>query len=143
MEIFNNIIQFKIFIMLYKSKINLSIILLIIGIGLIPSGLFFKAYITDNVYSQVPPFLSDLEDQVNDEIELNYLGLGLARVLPAIYNNHITDIEEDAALVYGTPATLKYLKNATLEHLPGYINASRAASIIVNTLVSVIFIPLR
>jgi len=109
-EIFNNIIQFKIFIMLYKSKINLSIILLIIGIGLIPSGLFFKAYITDNVYSQVPPFLSDLEDQVNDEIELNYLGLGLARVLPAIYNNHITDIEEDAALVYGTPATLKYLK---------------------------------
>ncbi len=120
--------------MLYKSKINLSLILLIIGLGLIPSGLFIKAYLRDTVNAQVSPFLITLEDEVNSDMEANYLGLGIYNVLPAIYDTHIIEIERDFALVYGIPSTLLYLKNVTLELLPEYINASRAASAIANTI---------
>ena len=120
--------------MLYKSKINLSLILLIIGLGLIPSGLFIKAYLRDTVNAQVSPFLTTLEEEVNSDMEANYLGLGIYNVLPAIYDTHITEIESDFALVYGIPSTLLYLKNVTLELLPEYINASRAASAIANTI---------
>jgi hypothetical protein len=123
--------------MLYKSKINLSLILLIIGIGLIPTGMFIKAYIGDDVSSQVTPFLIDLEEEVNDDIEANYLGLGTYNILPAIHAEHITELEEGFVLVFGIPATLRYLLTTTVEDLPKYINASRAASLVVNTVIDV------
>ncbi|MFW9819439.1 MAG: hypothetical protein ACFFE5_07500 [Candidatus Thorarchaeota archaeon] len=119
--------------MLYKSKINLSLILLIVGIGLIPTGLFIKAYIGDDVSSQVTPFLISLEEEVNDEIEANYLGLGIYNVLPAIHDEHITELEEDFVLVYGIPSTLLYLRNVTIDLFPEYYNASRTARLISTT----------
>jgi hypothetical protein len=124
--------------MLHKSKINLSLILLLVGLGLIPTGLFVKSYLVDDVSSHVAPFLSNLEDEINSEIEANYLGLGVYKNLQEIYNAHITDIERDFALIYGMPSTLKYLKNVTLELLPSYINASRAASAIDDTISDVV-----
>ncbi|MFX0007975.1 MAG: hypothetical protein ACFFA7_00925 [Promethearchaeota archaeon] len=123
--------------MLHKSKINLSLILLIIGLGLIPTGFFVKEYLRDNADSQVAPFLIDLEDKVDDYILANYLGLGIYNVLPAIHDQHITEIRQNFALVFGIPSTLLYLKNITLEKLPGFINASRAASAIVNTITTI------
>ncbi len=119
--------------MLNKSKINLSLILLLVGIGLIPTGLFIKAYLGDGVSSQFPHFLIALEEDVNDDIEANYLGLGIYSVLPAIHDEHITELEQGFVLVYGIPATLRYLKNVTIELLPDYINASRAASAMFHT----------
>ncbi len=120
--------------MLYKSKINLSLILLIIGIGLIPTGFFINEYIKDNANSQIAPFLIALEEEVTDDIEANYLGLGFYEILPAIHEEHIDEIEDNYALVFGIPSTLLYLKNATLENLPAYINASGAASAISSTI---------
>ncbi|MFX0022073.1 MAG: hypothetical protein ACFE9S_07080 [Candidatus Hermodarchaeota archaeon] len=116
--------------MLYKSKINLTLILLIVGIGLIPTGFFIKEYLIDDVNAQVAPFLIALEEELNDDIEANYLGLGIYNVLPAIYDEHIEEIENNYARVFGIPSTLIYLKNATLELLPAYINASRAAYVV-------------
>ncbi|MFW9970484.1 MAG: hypothetical protein ACFFDF_09810 [Candidatus Odinarchaeota archaeon] len=124
--------------MLYKSKINLTLILLIFGIGIIPTGLFVRAYLYDNVNSQVAPFLYDMKSEVSADIQENYLGLGLYRILPAIYNKHFLEIRAGFALVNGIPPTLLYLQNVTLEHLPEYINASRAASVIANTISDVI-----
>ncbi len=120
--------------MQYKSKINLSLILLIIGLGLIPTGFFIKEYLRDDVNSQTTPFLIALEEEVNDDIEANYLGLGFYDIIPAIYEEHIQDIEYDYVRIYGIPSTLLYLKNVTLENLPAYINASRAASAIASTI---------
>jgi hypothetical protein len=119
--------------MLYKSKINLSLILLIVGIGLIPTGLFIRAYIGDGVSSQFTPFIIALEEEVNDDIEANYLGLGIYNVLPAIHEEHITELEEGFVLVDGIPLTLLYLRNVTIELLPVYLNASRAAFHFIDT----------
>ncbi|MFX0040149.1 MAG: hypothetical protein ACFFCY_05345 [Promethearchaeota archaeon] len=124
--------------MLYKSKINLSLILLIIGLGLIPTGFFIKEYLRDDVPSQIPSFLIDLEDEVNTEIEANYLGLGIYSIIPAVYDQHIQEIQNNFALVFGIPSTLLYLKNATLELLPMYINTSRAVSAIIDTLTALV-----
>ncbi|MFX1419495.1 MAG: hypothetical protein ACFE9N_11300 [Promethearchaeota archaeon] len=120
--------------MLYKSKINLSVILIIIGIGLVPTGLFLKGYITDQVNSGVSNFLLDMQGDLINEIEDDYLGLGISSVLPAIHNRKISEIENNYALVYGIPATLLYLQNVTLEGLPKLINASNSAIILYSTM---------
>jgi len=124
--------------MLYKSKINLSLILLIVGLGLIPSGLFINNYFAYKVSEGVSPFLYAIQDEIADEIEEEYLGLGTYDILPFIHDNIIEQIEDDYVLVYGIPSTLIYLRNITLELLPEFINASRAALAVYNTLIDVI-----
>ena len=120
--------------MLYKSKINLSVILIIIGIGLVPTGLFIKGYFSDQVSSEVSPFLVDMEGELINKIEDDYLGLGISYVLPGIYNTYINKIQNEYALIYGIPSTVLYLQNTTLEKLPKYINATRATLAIYDTL---------
>ncbi|MFW9826156.1 MAG: hypothetical protein ACFFEY_00875 [Candidatus Thorarchaeota archaeon] len=123
--------------MKHKSKINLSLILLIIGIGMVPTGIFIKSYLNDQVSSEISPFLENLESQMVNTIEDDYLGLGIYNVLPAIHDDVITSLEEDYALIYGMASTLKYLKNTTIEYLPQFINTSQAALSIVETFIQV------
>ncbi|UCC19820.1 MAG: hypothetical protein JSV62_00650 [Promethearchaeota archaeon] len=123
--------------MLYKSKINLSVILIIIGIGLVPTGVFLKGYVTDQVSSEVSSFLENMEGDLIEEIEENYLGLGISSVLPAIYPRKFSELQNNYALVYGIPSTLLYLQNVTIEGLPKLINASNSAQIISSTIISV------
>jgi hypothetical protein len=128
-EIFNNIIQFKIFIMQHKSKLNLSVILLLLGIGILPTGLFIKGYLGDQVSSNVSAVLLAIEEDATNDIETDYLGLAVSDTIEGIFDDLFTQTEI-WALTKGIPQTLLYLKNTTLETLPKYINASRAAIVI-------------
>jgi len=119
--------------MLNKSKLNLSVFLLVVGLGLIPSGLLIKGFMYDQVYSEVSPVLVAIEDKMIEEIEDNYLGLGIYKALPDIYDEKIYEIEYGYARIYGIPSTLQYVQNRTLEALPGFINASRSAIVLFDT----------
>lgn len=113
--------------MLNKSKLNISIILLVIGLGFIPTGIFFNGYMKDQVTSEVSNVLTTIEDEVVTKLETEYLGLGITEVLPAIYEDQKEFLEDNYARVYGIPSTLQFIRNQTLEILPTYINSSRAA----------------
>lgn len=112
--------------MQHKSKLNLSVIILVIGLGILPTGLFIKGYLTDQVSSKVAPFLSVLEEEALIAIEDDYLSLGVSETLEGI-SNGLIPITEEWALIKGIPITLLYLQNTTLKELPQFINASRAA----------------
>ncbi len=113
--------------MLNKSKLNLTVILLVIGIGFVPTGLFINGHMRDQIASEVSSILTSIEDEVVTKFETEYLGLGITEVLPAIYDDQIEGIEIDYARFDGIPPTLHFIKNRTLEMLPLFINASRAA----------------
>ncbi|MFX0137903.1 MAG: hypothetical protein ACFFDN_29950 [Candidatus Hodarchaeota archaeon] len=124
--------------MLYKSKLNLSVILLVLGLGFIPTGFFINGYLEDQVSSEVSVFLSSVKEKVIDDIEANYLGLGISDLLPYIYDDKISEIEQEFVTLRGIPLTLIYLQNATLKALPGIINGSGAAIAINSTIYGVI-----
>jgi len=124
--------------MLYKSKLNLSVILLVLGLGFIPTGFLINGYLEDQVSSEVSIVLSAIKESSVDDIEADYLGLGISYLLPAIYNEKITEIEEVFVTLVGIPATLLYLQNVTLEALPEIINGSGAGTAINKTIYDVI-----
>ena len=112
--------------MQHKSKLNLSVVILVIGLGILPTGLFIKGYLTDQVSSKVSPFLSVLEEEALIAIEDDYLSLGVSETLKGL-STGLIPITQIWALIKGIPTTLLYLRNTTLTELPQFINASRAA----------------
>ncbi|NVM34137.1 MAG: hypothetical protein HWN81_00990 [Candidatus Lokiarchaeota archaeon] len=124
--------------MLNKSKLNLSVILLVLGLGLIPTGLFIDAYLTDEVSSNVSVVLEAIEEEAVSDIEESYLGLGIPEVIPALFDSLIPEIQTEIVYPIGIPKTLLYIKNKTLEVLPMYINASEAANAIYYVIKNVI-----
>ncbi|MFX1387193.1 MAG: hypothetical protein ACFE9M_08270, partial [Promethearchaeota archaeon] len=132
------IIQFKIFIMLNKSKLNLSVILLVIGIGLLPTGLFLNGYYADQVSAEVTNVLTAVEEDITQKIEDQYLGLGIYKVLPALHDNKIAEMEDEYAEIYGIPKTLLYIQNRTIELFPKIVNNSNAAKAINGTIWNVV-----
>ncbi|MFX1409238.1 MAG: hypothetical protein ACFFA6_02715, partial [Promethearchaeota archaeon] len=81
MEIFIYNKQFKIFIMLFKSKLYISLIILSLGIGLFPTGFLVNDYIRDQVNENIPSTLFDIQEEAISEIETQYLGLGITEIL--------------------------------------------------------------
>lgn len=124
--------------MLDKSKLNLSVILLVIGIGLIPTGLFIDGYLTDQVSSDVSTVLLEIKDEAVSEIEELYLGLGIPEVLPELFDNLVDYVENGLVYYIGIPKALIYIKNKTIEKFPYFINGSGAALAINDTIDQVI-----
>jgi len=124
--------------MLNKSKLNLSVILLVLGLGFIPTGLFIDGYLTDEVSSNVSVVLGAIEEEAVSEIMESYLGLGIAEVIPAIFDYLIPEIQSEIVYPIGIPKTLLYIKNKTLEVLPKYINASNAVDAVYTAIDNVI-----
>ena len=124
--------------MLDKSKLNLSVILLVIGVGFIPTGLFIDGYLTDQVSSDISTILLEIQDEAASEIEELYLGLGIPEVLPELYNVLVDYVENDIVYPIGIPKALIYIKNKTIEKFPYFINGSGAANAIFETIEQVI-----
>lgn len=125
--------------MLDKSKLNLSVILLVIGVGLIPTGLFIDGYLTDQVSSDVSTVLLEIKDEAVSEIEELYLGLGIPEVLPGLFDKLVDYIENDLVYPIGIPKALIYIKNKTIEKFPYFINGSGAALAIFDAIDQVIY----
>jgi len=125
--------------MLDKSKLNLSVILLVIGVGLIPTGLFIDGYLTDQVSSDVSTVLLEIKDEAVSEIEELYLGLGIPEVLPELFDKLVDYVENGLVYYIGIPKALIYIKNKTIEKFPYFINGSGAALAIFDTIDQVIY----
>lgn len=100
--------------MFNKSKINISVILIAIGIGLIPTGFITNGFIRDQVRENTPSTLLHIQEEAISEIEAQYLGLGITELLPEIKNQETRNIKDEIVEVLFTPSTLLFLKNLTM-----------------------------
>ncbi|MFX0029082.1 MAG: hypothetical protein ACFE8B_07725, partial [Candidatus Hermodarchaeota archaeon] len=120
--------------MLNKSKINLAVVLIAIGIGLIPTGLIVNEYIRDQVGENIPDTLSHINEEAILEIEEQYLGLGIAEVLPKIRSQETENIKNEIVELEFLPSSLLYLKSLSMPLFLDRLNASLPANIISDSL---------
>ena len=120
--------------MLNKSKINISVILLAIGIGLLPTGFITSGFITDQIGENIPSTILHIQEEAISEIEAQYLGLGITEVLPVIKNQETRNIKDEIVEVRFIPSSLVYLKNLTMPLFLERINGSMTADLIGDSL---------
>ena len=108
-------------------KLRLSFILLIIGIGLIPSAFLAKGYFRDQVPLNAPEVLLTLKNEGISYIEQEYKGLCISEVLPRMVEEELNDLETDIARVRHIPQFLRFIKNETINGFTPIINGSKAA----------------
>ena len=123
--------------MLNKSKTNIAVVLIAIGIGLIPTGLIVSEYIRDQVGDNIPNVISHIHEDAVLEIEEQYLGLGIAEILPEIKKQETLDIKDEIVEVRFIPDTLLYLKNLSMPIFKERLNLSISASLISNSITAV------
>ena len=123
--------------MLDKSKINISVILLAIGIGLIPTGFITNGFIREQVRQNIPSTILHIQEEAISEIELQYLGLGITEVLPEIQTQETENIKDEIVEVRYIPSSLIYLKDLTTPLFVERLNGSMTASLIRDSLVVV------
>ncbi|MFX1314656.1 MAG: hypothetical protein ACFE9T_02240 [Promethearchaeota archaeon] len=120
--------------MLYKSKLYISIIILSLGVGLLPTGFFVNDYIRDQVNENIPNVLFDIQEEAISEIETQYIGLGIAEILPKIMDHETKELKEDFVEVLFIPNTLLYLKDLSMPLFTERIKGLTTANNISNTL---------
>ena len=109
-------------------KLRLSFILLIVGIGLIPTAFLAKGYFQDQVPANASETLLTLKNEGFSYIEQEYKGLTIPEVLPQIKAEEIIDLEEDVTKVRHIPKFLRFIKNETIDGFSAVINGSKAAT---------------
>lgn len=108
-------------------KLRLSFILLIIGIGLIPTAFLAKGYFRDQVPANASEVLLTLKNEGISYIEQEYKGLCIPEVLPRMVEEELIDLETDVAKVRHIPQFLRFIKNETINGFSPIINGSKAA----------------
>ncbi len=126
--------QFKINIMLNKTKFNISVIVLAIGIGLVPTGFFLNGYFRDQVRSHIPETLLNIQEAIIPEIESQFLGLGISEVLLGIQEQQTEYLEDEVVKILTIPSTLLYLKNLSMPLFLERVNGSMTSTIISESL---------
>ncbi|MFX0080241.1 MAG: hypothetical protein ACFE94_00660 [Candidatus Hodarchaeota archaeon] len=114
--------------MLNKTKLNITAILLALGIGLAPTGFFLNGYFRDQVRANVPETLLTIQDAVVPVIESNFMGLGIPEVLEAIREQETQYIEDEIVKVRSIPGVLQYLKNLSMPIFLERINNSMTST---------------
>ena len=109
-------------------KLRLSFILLIVGIGLIPTAFLAKGYFQDQVPANASETLLTLKNEGFSYIEQEYKGLSIPEVLPQIKAEEIIDLEEAVTKVRHIPKFLRFIKNETIDGFSAVINGSKAAT---------------
>ncbi|MGB5910277.1 MAG: hypothetical protein WBH31_03675, partial [Promethearchaeia archaeon] len=100
------------------SKLRLSLILLIVGIGLIPTAFLAKGYFQDQVPANASETLLILKNEGISYIEEEFKGLGIPEILPQIIEDEIFDLEEDVAKERPIPEFLRFVKNEVINGFP-------------------------
>ena len=108
-------------------KLRLSFILLIVGIGLIPTAFLAKGYFQDQVPANAAETLLILKNEGISYTEEEFKGLAIPEILPQIMEDEIANLEEDDAKIKPIPDFLRFVKNEVINGFPSIINASKAA----------------
>ncbi|MFX1457887.1 MAG: hypothetical protein ACFFBT_00335 [Promethearchaeota archaeon] len=108
-------------------KLRLAFILLIVGIGLIPTAFLANGYFRDQVPANASETLLILKNEGISYVEEEFKGLGIPEILPQMMEDEISDLEEDIAKIKPIPEFLIFAKNEVINGFPRIINGSTAA----------------
>ncbi|MFX0178731.1 MAG: hypothetical protein ACFE78_01000 [Candidatus Hodarchaeota archaeon] len=115
-------------------KLRLSLILLIVGIGLIPTAFLAKGYFQDQVPANVPETLLKLKNEGISYVEQEFKGLCIPDLVPLLVEEKLIEIEEDIAKVRDIPKFLRFIRSELINSFPSIINGSKAAGEINNVI---------
>lgn len=115
-----------------KSKLIISIILLFVGVGAIPTGFYVNQYLVDQVYEAVPEALLGIQEEALPSIEEQLPGLATPDVLLGIEEKALITLESQLP-VLTTPDVLLGLKAEIEDKIPALINCTTAANVINGT----------
>jgi hypothetical protein len=113
-----------------RFNLRISIIIIIVGIGLLPTAFLVNGFIRDQVPANFSQTLLDIQAGATDYIEDNYLGLGIPESLQEIKKDQIDFIEDDIVRLNIIPDFLLLIRNQTIEGFPLIYNASEATKAI-------------
>ena len=112
-----------------KSKIIIAIVLLVIGGGLIPTGLILNDTMRSEVYNGVPDALLGIREQAIPTIEETVPILGTPEVLKGVFDEASAGVEP-LLKVKSTPSSLLGLKASINASIPDLVNFVTTAQLI-------------
>ena len=116
-----------------KSKIIILILLLAVGGGLVPTGIFLNETMRDQVYDGVPDALLGIKEQAIPTIEVAIPPLGTPEVLKGIFDEAAVQLEP-MLTVSSTPIVLLGLSSQINSSIPDLIDMVTTANIIATSL---------
>lgn len=131
-------------IMSNRLTLRISVILLAIGIGLVPTAYLTSGYMRDQVNAEIPRTFLIIRHGFANYLELHFIGLGIPEVLTKLRSpiTRIHSMEDETIydflfLLNTIPHFLQMLKSNMVGKLPAMINASRTALFINQTITAV------
>ncbi|MHA2283976.1 MAG: hypothetical protein ACXAC5_24320 [Promethearchaeota archaeon] len=112
-----------------KSKIIIAILILVVGGGLIPTGLFINQTMRDQVYDGVPDALLGVKAEAIPTIEEAVPSLGTPEVLKGVFDEASAGVEP-MLKVKSTPDSLLGLKASINASIPDLINFATTAQLL-------------
>ncbi|MHA1192962.1 MAG: hypothetical protein ACTSP9_11790 [Promethearchaeota archaeon] len=112
-----------------KSKLIIAIVMIVVGAGLVPTGLVTNDYMRDQVYDGVPDALLGIKAEAIPGVEELLPLLGTPEVLKGVFDEASAGVEP-MLKVKSTPDALLGLKDEINASLPDLINFATTAQLI-------------
>ena len=116
-----------------KSKLIIAIVLLVVGAGLVPTGLVTNEILRDQVYDGVPDALLGIRAEAIPSMEEIIPVLGTPEVLKGVFDEAAAQLEPMLS-VSSTPLSLLGLRSQINASLPNLIDGVTTANIISTSL---------
>ncbi|MFX0148164.1 MAG: hypothetical protein ACFE8E_10520 [Candidatus Hodarchaeota archaeon] len=110
-----------------RLNLRISVILIVLGIGLIPTAYLISGYMRDQANAEIPRTLLLINDGATKYIEDNYIGVGIPELLEEIKDDQINYIDTTLVRVGKIPFFALMIRENMLDDLPELINSSGAA----------------
>ncbi len=112
-----------------KSKLIIAIVLLVVGAGLVPTGLVTNDILRGQVYDGVPDALLGIRAEAIPTIEETVPVLGTPEVLKGVFDEASAGVEP-MLKVKSTPGSLSGLKASINASIPDLVNFATTAQLI-------------
>jgi hypothetical protein len=116
-----------------KSKLIIAIVMIIVGAGLVPTGLLTNEYMRDQVYDGVPDALLGIKAEAIPGVEELLPILGAPEVLKGIFDEAAVQLEP-MLTISSTPLALLGLSSQINASIPDLIDGVTTANIIATSL---------
>lgn len=116
-----------------KSKLIIGIVIIVIGAGMVPTGLVTNEILRSQIYDGVPDALLGIKAEAIPTIEESIPVLGTPEVLKGVFDEAATQLEP-MLTVSSTPLALLGLRSQINASLPDLIDGVTTANIIANSL---------
>ena len=112
-----------------KSKLIIAIVLIVVGAGLVPTGLITNDIMRDQVYDGVPDALLGIKAEAIPSVEEVIPVLGTPEVLKGVFDEASAGVEP-MLKVKSTPDSLLGLKASINSSIPDLVNFATTAQLI-------------